>query len=687
MKKRILGLSCLFILTVLTAYGQEGRVVKNLDQDWQFYKGKITKNTDRETLQWERINIPHTWNNIDMQQDSVYYEGDAWYKKTLFIPEKDTNRRLFLKFDGVGNVADVYVNDRFIGEHKGGYAAFTFEITDAVHPGEKNRIKIKVNNEMRPDVIPINHALFANYGGIYRHVHLINTARLNISTLDYASPGVFIDQQNVSDKSADISVSVELENKNISFRNVKIKAILKDEKGREVQASAIDSKVSPQGVTNVQIPIPVMHPHLWNGKKDPYLYSVHVKVLKEGKLVDEVTQPLGIRSFHIEPGKGFYLNGKPYRLYGVARHQDWWKQGNALTDSMQRVDMEMIDDIGATSVRFAHYQQADIIYSECDSMGILAWAEIPFVNASSGKEGSNAKQQLTELIKQNYNHPSIFTWGLHNEVYTKYPTGYPARLTHELNDLAKDLDPYRPTVSTSGYGTMERNMNLMANIQAMNRYFGWYYGKLTDLKSWVEGLEKKYPKFNVVLSEYGAGANIKQHTEEVKKPKNVISGQFFPEEYQTKYHVYYWSVIEQHPYLLSSYVWNMFDFCVPGGWNRGGVMDRNLKGLVTFDRQTKKDAFYWYKSNWSKKPVIHIAGRRLKNRTQRDNRIEVFSNLDHLQLTLNNKKQKTYQQGANECDFVWKVKLRKGKNTLKATGLKDGRTYSDTIIVDLKDTH
>ncbi|HLR36933.1 MAG TPA: glycoside hydrolase family 2 TIM barrel-domain containing protein, partial [Chitinophagaceae bacterium] len=357
---------------------------------------------------------------------------------------------------------------------------------------------------------------------------------------------------------------------------------------------------------------------------------------------------------------------------------------NALTDSMQRVDMMMIDDIGATSVRFAHYQQADIIYSLCDSLGILAWAEIPFVNASSGKEGPNAKQQLTELIKQNYNHPSIFTWGLHNEVYTKYPSGYPARLTHELNDLAKVLDPYRPTVSTSGYGTMDRNMNRKADIQAMNRYFGWYYGDLQDLDTWIDGLKENYPEYNVVLSEYGAGANIHQHTEDVRKPKNVISGQFFPEEYQTQYHVYYWSVIEAHPYLLSSYVWNMFDFCVPGGWNRGGVMDRNLKGLITFDRQTKKDAFFWYKANWSEHPVLHIAGRRFKNRTKRENRIEVFSNLENLELSLNGKDQGAFSKGANECDLIWNLKLKKGENRLKATGTKNGKTYTDTIVLYYK---
>ncbi|MGH2642740.1 MAG: glycoside hydrolase family 2 protein, partial [Chitinophagaceae bacterium] len=579
-----------------------------------------------------------------------------------------------------GNVADVYVNGRHIGEHKGGYSAFCFEITDAVHLGEKNTIMVKADNQMRPDVLPINNRLFANYGGIYRNVHLIVTGKLNITTLDYASSGVYISQENVSKESADITVKVKLENKYSTPKKVNVKAILDNEKGEFMQASAIESEVSPQGVTVLEIPIPVLHPHLWNGRDDPYLYAVKVEVLQGDSLLDEVTQPLGIRSFHIEPGKGFYLNGKPYRLYGVCRSQDWWGYGNALTDSMQKVDMDMIYDIGATSVRFDHYQQANIIYSLGDSLGLMLFTEIPFVNAWSGKEGPNAKQQLTELIKQNYNHPSIFAWGLHNEVYCKYPTDYPARLTHELNDLAKTLDPYRYTVSTSGYGKMHLPMNLMADVQAMNRYYGWYEGKIGDLEGWIDGIQKKYPDYNVMLSEYGAGGNVNQQAYEPDIPKDVVSGQFFPEEYQTKLHVKEWPVIAKHPYLVASYVWTMFDFCVPGGWSRGGVLNRNMKGLVTFDRKIKKDAFYWYKANWSKDPVIHIEGRRLEKRTQRNNRIEVFSNLQHLQLWLNGKLQSPPVQGNNDKDIIWPhVLLRKGSNTLKATGVLDRKKYEDEI--------
>lgn len=670
----------IFVTVSAFAQGYSGRENILLDKDWQFYKGTINKNTDTSTLSWQEVNIPHTWNAIDMQQDTTYYEGDGWYKKTIYLGDEYKDKRLFLRFSAVGNVADVYVNGRFIGEHKGGYSAFCYEITEAVHLGKQNTIMVKTNNQMRPDVIPINNRLFANYGGIYRRVHLIATGKLNISTLDYASPGVFISQENVSKKSADILVKVELENKHMNAKTVNVKAVIDNEKGEFVQSSAIESDVSPQGITTVEIPVPVLSPHLWDGRKDPYLYAVKVEVTQGDTLLDEVIQPLGIRSFHIEAGKGFYLNGKPYRLYGVARHQDWWRYGNALTDSMQRADMDMIDDIGATSVRFAHYQQADIIYSLCDSMGILAWAEIPFVNAWSGKEGPNARQQLTELIKQNYNHPSIFVWGLHNEVYCKYPTDYPARLTYQLNDLAKTLDPYRYTASTTGYGKMQLPMNRMADIQGMNRYYGWYEGKMDDLNTWLDKMEKKYPDYNIVLTEYGAGGNIDQQSENPTEPRNTVSGQFFPEGYETKLHVEEWPMIEKHANLVASYAWNMFDFCVPGGWNRGGVLNRNLKGLVTFDRKMKKDAFYWYKANWSMEPVIHIAGRRLKARTQSKNEIEVFSNLGHIQLFLNGKLQVPPEQGSNDKDYLWpQVRLKRGINKLRAVGMENGKEYVDDV--------
>ena len=674
-------LTLLCMTCVFAAPAQSGRQVEVLDSGWQFHKGAVPTRDALDTVSWTSIRLPHSWNKRDMQTGNAFYEGDGWYQQKLYIPEAAKNKRLFLRFEGVGNVAEVYVNRRLVGTHKGGYTAFCLEITDAIRAGEENLIRVKANNTLRPDVIPINHKLFANYGGIYRPVQLIVTEKLNISTLDHGSMGVYIDQQAVSEQSAHLSVKVKLENHFTHTQAATVRAVLEDADHQMVQAAAIDGQIAPQGVTTMVIPIPVLQPHLWNGRKDPYLYTVRVEVEQDGRLLDAVSQPIGIRSFHLEAGKGFFLNGQPYRLYGVCRHQDWWGQGNALTDSMQRVDMQLIDEIGATAVRFSHYPQADLIYSLCDSMGLMAWAEIPFVNAASGKEGPNAKTQLVEMIRQLYNHPAIFIWGLHNEVYTKHPYGYPARLTHELNDLAKTEDPYRYTVTTNGHGDMQRPMNRMADVQAINRYYGWYEGQMDDLDGWLDGLEKTYPDYAVVLAEYGAGGNVDQHAENAQKPDDVISGSFFPEEYQTRLHVHQWSIIEAHRYLLAAYVWNMFDFCVPGGWNRGGVANRNFKGLVTFDRQTKKDAFYWYKANWSSQPVLHLTGRRMPRRRQKTQQVEAFSNIGQPQLWLNGKMQKQPEQGENTKDWVWpSVRLKAGKNILELKGTANDQPIRDTVV-------
>ncbi|HEY9259891.1 glycoside hydrolase family 2 TIM barrel-domain containing protein, partial [Chitinophaga sp.] len=402
-------------------------------------------------------------------------------------------------------------------------------------------------------------------------------------------------------------------------------------------------------------------------------------IIAAGHTIDAVTQPLGIRRFEVVPGKGFFLNGQPYAMHGVTRHQEWQDCGNALRNEQHKADLDMIREIGATTIRFAHYQQSEYLYSQCDSMGFVIWAEIPFVNNFSGKESENARQQLTELIRQNRNHPAIYVWGMHNEVYSKTPDEHVAVLTRQLNDLAKTEDPGRYTVAVSGYGEMNRPANLAADIQGMNRYYGWYEGKIGDIEPWVTGLEKNYPDYKLMLTEYGADGNINQHTDSLSEDFDPVSGQFFPETYQTATHVKQWSVIEKHPYIAASYLWNMFEFAVPM-WNRGGVNARNLKGLITYDRKQKKDAFYWYKANWNPEPMIYIAARRNNIRRQAQVNVEVFSNLDTITLTLNDGKPVTGHHGANKRDFIFdNITLKTGVNTLKATGIHNGKVYTDTI--------
>ncbi|WP_291909859.1 glycoside hydrolase family 2 protein [Chitinophaga sp. CB10] len=656
----------------------QSRTAVPFTQNWQFTKSDYSPKDSAVPHTWETVNLPHTWNNKDMQAGKDFYAGNGLYKKTLEIDPALQNKVAYLRFEGAGQVADLYVNNKFIGQHKGGYSAFIMDITAALKFGAENTILVKVNNEPRKDVIPINNNLFGIYGGIYRPVQLLIMDKLHISATDNASPGVYIRQQNVSAAGADITVTTKLTNRYDKAQTARLSTRIYTQKGELVQEIKNDIRVLPQGPQQFVQAVHISQPRLWNGLKDPHLYKVVVSLTgANGQVIDEVTQPLGIRKFEIKPGKGFYLNDQPYRLYGVCRHQDWWGYGSALENWQHAQDLETIREMGANSIRFAHYQQADYIYAKCDSIGFVVWAEVPFVNAVSGEEADNAKQQITELVKQQYNHPSIYTWGMHNEVYEKKPSDYVRALTAAMVDIAKTIDPDRYTVSTNGYGTMNRPENLQGDIQGMNRYYGWYEGHTPDLEQWVSGLEKNYPEHNVVLAEYGGDGNVFQHAEIL--PEVEYNGSFMPEERETRIHEIQWGIIAKHPYLVSSYLWNMFDFCAPM-WSRGGVPARNMKGMVTFDRQIKKDVFYWYKANWSGEPVVYISDRRLVERKQAVTTVTVYDNIGTPVLTLNGKKLPAPKTGTTPVHYVFEnVKLKKGKNVLVCTGVKDGKTYKDQV--------
>ncbi|MBS0031107.1 glycoside hydrolase family 2 protein [Chitinophaga sp. 22321] len=672
-------LSCLVVLLFLQGYSQEGRKVIPFNNGWTFRKGPMVAEPGQTDTSWNKVAIPHTWNSKDMQEGKNFYAGDGCYKK-LFTPGPELKgKRLFLRFDGVGSVAGLYVNNRFIGEHKGSYAAFCFEITHSVKYGEENTIVLKANNKAREDVLPINNFLFGIFGGMYRPVNLLITNDINITTTDYASAGIAISQRNVSDKKAGISVTAKIENKQAHLTNVQVQTEIKDRQGKRVAVVVKTAELSPQGINIIRQDLDVTRPHLWNGLKDPYLYSLTTSIIANGHTIDAVTQPLGIRRFEVIAGKGVFLNRHPYTMHGVTRHQEWQDCGNALSNEQHKADLDLIREIGATTIRFAHYQQSEYLYSQCDSMGFVIWAEIPFVNNFSGKESENARQQLTELIRQNRNHPSIYVWGMHNEVYSKTPDEHVAVLTRQLNDLAKTEDPDRYTVAVSGYGEMNRPANLAADIQGMNRYYGWYEGKTGDIEQWITGLEQQYPDYKLMLTEYGADGNINQHTDSISVDFDPVSGQFFPETYQTATHVKQWSVIEKHPYITASYLWNMFEFAVPM-WNRGGVNARNLKGLITYDRKQKKDAFYWYKANWNPEPMVYITERRNNIRKPGTVKVEVFSNMEHITLRVNNGQTVTGHYGANQKDHIFdNITLNTGVNTITATGTRNGKVVTDTI--------
>jgi beta-galactosidase len=655
------------------AYGRE---VSPFNDGWQFRKAENLPATLHED--WTPVEIPHTWNAEDMQvKKNIFYAGEAWYKKTVVPDDNWADKRVFLRFEGVASVAELFVNGEVAGNHKGGYSAFAIEIGNLLKYGQENTLLMKVNNQARPDVIPVNHTLFGVYGGIYRPVELIVTEKINIAVTDYASPGMYITQTNVKRQSADVSVKIKLENKNKEAETIRVLTTIYEADGRVKARQASPVTILPQGRQTVVQHFVLKSPHLWQGLEDPYLYQTLTQIEQNGHVIDEVTQPLGLRHVELRAADGMYLNGKKVPMYGVCRHQDWWQYGSALTDEQHDTDLAIIKELGATTIRFAHYQQAERMYAKCDSIGFLVWAEIPFVNRVTTQEAANARQQLTELIRQNYNHPSIYIWGLHNEVYTPY--NYTVALTAELHDLAKTEDPHRYTVSVNGHQAVDQASNLNADVQGINHYFGWYSGEISDVEKWIEGMEQDFPHYKIIFSEYGAEANTDQQEEAVGEFGRYFS-QFYPETFATKFHEIQWGMIAKHPYLLASYVWNTFDFATPVN-TQGGVEARNMKGLVTFDRKIRKDPYYWYKANWSKEPVLYLTQRRATERVHAITPVTVYSNIGVPQLYVNQTKIEGYTKGTTDVHYIFHdVRLKAGENVIEARAMHNGKTVEDKIL-------
>lgn len=674
----------LLLITALALLGNghaTARDVISLNQGWQFKKGPFASDPAKAASQWngswEEVTLPHTWNAKDMQEKAnSFYQGVGYYKKHMVFQSSLEGKRLFLRFEGVGAVTDVYVNGNLVGSHKGAYSAFAFEITRAVKLGADNEILVKADNASRPDVIPTNHNLFGVYGGIYRPVWLIVTDENNITVTDCASSGVYITQKNVSKKSADVTVKVKLDNGSLKPAALELENAIYTQEGKKVSAHKQQLELTPQGTQTYVSTFKMGKPHLWQGRKDPYLYKVVSTLRANGKEIDRVEQPLGVRKFEIVAGKGFFLNGEKYPMYGVTRHQEWEGLGSALSNKEHDYDLAQIMDIGATTVRFAHYQQSEYLYSRCDSLGLVIWAEIPFVNRVTGQEAENAQSQMRELIRQSFNHPSIYVWGMHNEVYR--PHEYTAWLTQTLHNLAKTEDPDRFTATVNGYGSAEHPVNQNSDIQGMNRYFGWYEKTIPDIEPWVKGLEEKYPWQKLMLTEYGTDANINHQTEYLGDALNWTKP-FYPETFQTKTHEYQWGIISKHPYIIASYLWNMFDFACPM-WSRGGVEARNLKGLITFDRKTKKDSYYWYKANWSKDPVLYLTQRRNKNRERKNTSVTVYSNIGTPKVYLNGTELQGIRKGYTDVHYIIdNVELAQGANVIKTVANYKGKEYSDEI--------
>ena len=663
----------LFMLYGMSMFAQRQDIL--LNNDWNFrFSHQVQKGTE------VRVDLPHTWNAQDALSGKIDYKrGIGNYEKNLFIRPEWKGKRLFIRFEGVNNIADVFINRRHIGEHRGGYGAFIFEITGKVEYGKENSILVRVNNGEQLDIMPLVGD-FNFYGGIYRDVHLLITDETCISPLDYASPGVRLIQDSVSHRYAKVRAIVDLSNGSSGNQEVELNVRLLDGQ-RVVKEGTKNVNLSGNEVMQQELTFEIDQPHLWNGRQDPFLYQAEVTLFRNGQMVDRVTQPLGLRFYRIDPDKGFFLNGKHLPLQGVCRHQDRSEVGNALRPQHHEEDVALMLEMGVNAVRLAHYPQATYFYDLMDKNGIIVWAEIPFVGPGGYNDKgfvdlpafrANGKEQLKELIRQHYNHPSICVWGLFNEL-TELGDN-PVEYIKELNVLAHQEDTTRPTTSASN---QMGDLNFITDAIAWNRYDGWYGGTPADLGKWLDRMHKDHPKICIAISEYGAGASIYHQQDSLVK--TVPTSWWHPENWQTYYHIENWKTISSRPYVWGSFVWNMFDF---GAAHRteGDRPGINDKGLVTFDRKVRKDAFYFYKANWNREePMLYLTGKRNTVRTQRLQTITAFTNLSGAELFVNGK---SYGKAIPDSYAIleWKhVELEPGENEIKVVSTNKKLPLSDSF--------
>jgi len=663
----------LFMLYGMSMFAQRQDIL--LNNDWNFrFSHQVQKGTE------VRVDLPHTWNAQDALSGKIDYKrGIGNYEKNLFIRPEWKGKRLFIRFEGVNNIADVFINRRHIGEHRGGYGAFIFEITGKVEYGKENSILVRVNNGEQLDIMPLVGD-FNFYGGIYRDVHLLITDETCISPLDYASPGVRLIQDSVSHRYAKVRAIVDLSNGSSGNQEVELNVRLLDGQ-RVVKEGTKNVNLSGNEVMQQELTFEIDQPHLWNGRQDPFLYQAEVTLFRNGQMVDRVTQPLGLRFYRIDSDKGFFLNGKHLPLKGVCRHQDRSEVGNALRPQHHEEDAALMLEMGVNAVRLAHYPQATYFYDLMDKNGIIVWAEIPFVGPGGYNDKgfvdlpafrANGKEQLKELIRQHYNHLSICVWGLFNEL-TELGDN-PVEYIKELNVLAHQEDTTRPTTSASN---QMGDLNFITDAIAWNRYDGWYGGTPADLGKWLDRMHKDHPEICIAISEYGAGASIYHQQDSLVK--TVPTSWWHPENWQTYYHIENWKTISSRPYVWGSFVWNMFDF---GAAHRteGDRPGINDKGLVTFDRKVRKDAFYFYKANWNREePMLYLTGKRNTVRTQRLQTITAFTNLSGAELFVNGK---SYGKAIPDSYAIleWKnVELEPGENEIKVVSTNKKLPLNDSF--------
>jgi beta-galactosidase len=663
-------LIALFLLLCPTVAQADSRSVVPLIAEWQFMKGDVTgaEAFSFDDKQWLPVSLPHTFNAGD-GESADYYRGPSWYRRSFEVKAVRPDRRVFVQFDGAALRSDVWVNGQYVGRHDGGHAGFRFDITQALRAG-RNQLAIRVDNSKIPGIAPLGGD-FTVFGGLYRPVSLIEVDAAHFDLKDHGGPGVYARVGELNGQAATILVEVRVANDGRKRRRVPIVLSLLDAQGRAVASGRRNIELQPNNVRTTQVQVRVTNPQLWDGVRDPYLYRL---VARLGNGGDGVAVPLGVRSFRFDPERGFILNGRPYPLHGASlMHSARPGKGTAVTDRETAEDFAILREMGSTGVRLVHFQHPQAAYDEADRLGLVAMTEIGLNGeaADTPEFRANVAEQLRELIAQNYNHPSVVMWGLGNEVYSTEP--HVLSLLEELNRVAVRTDPTRPSVYAHCCQADDHPKAMVTRLIAFNRYFGWYPDQKGTIGEWAARFHAAHPQRPFGVSEYGAGASILHQEDPPRQP--VAASGWHPEQYQALYHERNWRELRDKPFLWGMFAWVAFDLASAGRreGDRPGIND---KGLVTYDRKIRKDAFYWYKANWSDEPVLYLTSRRFTRRFDPDVEVKAYTNRGAATMLLNGQPKGIVEP--QDHILRWQVRLSEGENRIELRS-SDGKLSDGAV--------
>ena len=690
----------IFILLFIVGWAQaQQRVVYTINDGWKFTKGSPfeAQLTGCDDSSWETVNIPHTWNDKDADDETPgFYRGPVWYRKQLFIDKSQEGRRAMIYFEGANQEVRFYLNGQFVGEHKGGYTRFCFDITPHLRYGQENLFAIYVNNVYNPNIPPLS-ADFTFFGGIYRDVYLQFMNPVHIATNDYASSGVYIRTPEVNNSAASVEITTLLTNDMSQPTEIRVENIICDADGKEVKKTQAEVKLAAgETKTDISKKIKIDSPRLWD-IDDPYRYMVYTRILdkRKGTLLDEVVNPLGLRWFKFDSEKGFFLNGKGRKLIGTARHQDYFQKGNALRDELHVQDVLLLKEMGGNYLRVSHYPQDPVIMEMCDKLGIVTSVEIPVVNAVTETEEflHNSVEMAKEMVRQDFNRPSVMIWGYMNEIFLRRPYTegkqledyyrFTEKVARALEATIREEDPSRYTMMA--YHNMpqyyeDAHLTEIPMIQGWNLYQGWYEPDINEFQRLLDRAHKAYKGKVLMITEYGPGVDPRVHS---YQPERFD----FSQEYGLVYHKHYLNEMMKRPFVAGSSLWNLNDFYSESRVD--AVPHVNNKGVVGLNRE-KKDVYWFYKTALSRRPILVIGNREWKSRggvvntAQKEciQSVPVFSNAEEVELFVNNKS--LGKKKIEDNYALFDVPFVGGENLLEAVAVTGDNKLRDMLRIQFQ---